>query len=488
MEKIEIDNFKAFGSRIALIPTNAHLNLLIYGENGSGKSSIYEALKLVFYHTKMYQNVKKIGVSQDESKNDEENFYKDFLHRQNPSTPNPKVDYTIRFNNTPFKLFDITDYQCYMVSNFDLRYITYETNGAFIKERDVINLLSILSRLYFHQFDIEIFLKDHIDELIEKVNNSLNCDFYEDFIIGKENSNFDIYISDPNNHLRESDGIRTVFNEAKINLIIILIYFNAILILKTAKTEKHKLLVIDDVITSLDASNRMFFIDFILKYFSDFQKIVFTHNIGFNNLSWSRIQEYGKKDEWKTYNLYLTNTGPQLYDYNELSNAAKIKDEFSRGFLLPNQIGNEIRKRFEAVIFELAKAIQIGTAQEPRLYIQRLIEEQKPLYFKKSGGKLHTADDLVKEVDSILAGIETNATKISNAKTAISKYQTDTDMQKIIPVIKEFKYYQKLVIHQLSHGTTSMPSFNQKEVESSMVLLERLEECVKSIKDGLGVM
>ena len=53
MEKIEINHFKAFRSRIALIPTTAHKNVLIYGENGAGKTSLYEAIVMAFYREKL---------------------------------------------------------------------------------------------------------------------------------------------------------------------------------------------------------------------------------------------------------------------------------------------------------------------------------------------------------------------------------------------------------------------------------------------------
>lgn len=50
MEKLEINHFKAFGSRIAFILSAQRKNLLLYGENGAGKTSVYEALKLLLAH------------------------------------------------------------------------------------------------------------------------------------------------------------------------------------------------------------------------------------------------------------------------------------------------------------------------------------------------------------------------------------------------------------------------------------------------------
>lgn len=45
---IEIKNFKAFPKSYQIDLYNAGKNLIVYGENGSGKSSLYLALKYFF--------------------------------------------------------------------------------------------------------------------------------------------------------------------------------------------------------------------------------------------------------------------------------------------------------------------------------------------------------------------------------------------------------------------------------------------------------
>lgn len=78
---------------------------------------------------------------------------------------------------------------------------------------------------------------------------------------------------------------------------------------------------------------------------------------------------------------------------------------------------------------------------------------------------------------------------IVSSLNEIDKYQTNPNMQKIIPMIKEMKTYQKVMIHQLSHGKTStMPEFIQKEVEGSMLLLAKLEAEVETLKKSIGMM
>ena len=101
MEKIEIKNFKAFKSRIALIPTVNRKNLLVYGENGSGKSSIYEALRLVFYHKRLLQPFVSRGASAEVRQAEEESFFRSFNNRK--PTGEPLVNFNIiKSANIPF--------------------------------------------------------------------------------------------------------------------------------------------------------------------------------------------------------------------------------------------------------------------------------------------------------------------------------------------------------------------------------------------------
>ena len=48
ISNIEIKNFRAFYGTYQIALTKKGKNLLVYGENGSGKSSLYMALKLFF--------------------------------------------------------------------------------------------------------------------------------------------------------------------------------------------------------------------------------------------------------------------------------------------------------------------------------------------------------------------------------------------------------------------------------------------------------
>ena len=72
---IEIKNFRAFPKPYQIKLDNAGKSLLVYGENGSGKSSLYLALKYFFESS--------VNEDQKESKNTE------FENHQNIFTEDP---------------------------------------------------------------------------------------------------------------------------------------------------------------------------------------------------------------------------------------------------------------------------------------------------------------------------------------------------------------------------------------------------------------
>ena len=313
MEKLEINHFKAFGSRIAFILSAQRKNLLLYGENGAGKTSVYEALKLLFFRERLLKGKITIGGSPEQRQNDEEAFYKEYLHKGDT------VDIELKLNDNSFKNINRTVYQSFMVSNIDVESI-FPSNT-----KDNLNLANILKNAFIDCDDIDSFVSSNVEKIIREVNKSLSQDFIETINIGLENTDFDIFVEDVDAKLRASEGLHAIFNEAKLNLVRLLLILESILLLKATDITKHKILVLDDVVTSLDASNRLYITKYLLAKFSDFQKVILTHNIGFNNLFVNQIKSQNKENEWNFENLYQTNCGANLYNYNELKTSKDIK-------------------------------------------------------------------------------------------------------------------------------------------------------------------
>lgn len=466
MESLILNHFKAFNSRIAFMLDASRKNLLVFGENGSGKTSIYEAIRLCFFRDRLVKPHITIGGSPTQKANDEQNYFRSYNYKTPAGTP--MVDFTLQINSTDFKVFSPANYQCFMVSYADL-----QNNGT-------INLPALLKKAFLTCGDIDAFVSSKVADIIKAVNSSLEKEFMEDAVIGQENVNNDIFISNRSGSLKESNGLNKVFNEAKINLVIILLLLQSILLMREPEpSTKHNILVVDDIITSLDASNRKYLIEFLLKKFVNFQKIIFTHNIGFNNLICKSVKRIDDLDKWSFQNVYITNRGPQQYFYDEFGKAQDILDQFNSGMLQPNTVGNELRKRFEADIYELAKLIHQGEVHQATMLVGRMVDSTKPIYFNRDGDKRLVAEDLVKAILGIASGTDTDADKVQKIKDEIEKYATNTDLTKMVEIIKEMHFYEKIMIHQLSHGSSPMPNFNQKEVEDAIKMIVTLENLIK---------
>ena len=56
----------------------------------------------------------------------------------------------------------------------------------------------------------------------------MSQDFIETINIGQENTDFDIYVEDVDAKLRASEGLHAIFNEAKLNLVRLLLILESI--------------------------------------------------------------------------------------------------------------------------------------------------------------------------------------------------------------------------------------------------------------------
>lgn len=106
---------------------------------------------------------------------------------------------------------------------------------------------------------------------------------------------------------------RSFFNEASLS--------KMALAMRLAITENRlrdapdlcKILVIDDLLISLDMANRLSVIDILLDYSSSFQMIILTHDRSFYNIVRNKIEDRKQNDNWKCSQIYikpdLTGTG-----------------------------------------------------------------------------------------------------------------------------------------------------------------------------------
>lgn len=479
INKIYLESFKAFGVpaefRLEDDKGNHGKNLLAYGENGSGKSSLFEALRLFFYQDRMLESLKKEGAAEEVFEANKRNFLRDYNNRT------IGVDFTLKINNQERAAFPLKSVACYLLGNEDV-YLA-----------DKVQIIPWLQDRFMPAFDVNGFWRDKGEDLIKNVNKAIKDDFKERFTIASADSYTTLKIDDPTRGISPEKEYRRFLNEAKLHLVALLLFFETVKLHKSTQGDKiHKVVVLDDIVTSLDATNRIFLVNYLARDFDDCQVILLTHNVSFFNLVNLRV---GNKvdqnaDKWVMYNICEMGDNTEVICFDDTDNAAKIKDEYTttaktNPVLAADVAGNKIRKRFEAVMYEYAKLIQMNQFEDANVILARLIDKHKPVFLKqKSKKEMLWSNDLLDEIVNVLGSTQSYADKVTTIRDSITAYKHNySDMKKMVDLLKEMKMFQKVVLHQLSHGTGARPTFTQTEIEHCLTLLSRFELMVNKFRN-----
>lgn len=86
------------------------------------------------------------------------------------------------------------------------------------------------------------------------------------------------------------------------------------------------------------------------------------------------------------------------------------------------------------------------------------------------------------EIEALIPSItDQNIRNAINSK--IGEYKLK-NAQKIQNIVCNLRLYQKVAMHPLSHVALGVPHYSKKDIRQSIILLEKLDDCIKSIIDG----
>lgn len=389
INKISIENFKFFLEPFVLEPKGKHV--LMYGENGSGKSSIYWAaythfqsslksnseagkyfdhnhpdslcnlydknnirsgieIEFVDEHerTKSYTDGSwVINTNVDDGFMKETTFASDFMNYKFLSAifdfKNSKpVDLFKIFEDEIFPFLTLSG-QCYDLTGTSMgksgvedwwRYIQecYHTPGVLHKRSDTGNVynhdetyqayqnlisdfndkLQILlteiateanRKLYKSKMPVKVSLKLEkvaFDRKIEGTTRSYDGKFYKPQII------LTAQLIDATGSPLSSKAInhpRSFFNEAKLTKMALALRL-AVFDRKYQSSDCAQVIFVDDLLISLDMSNRLLVVRELLQYTDRYQLFIFTHDRTFYDLIYDSISQINKKNDWCYYEMY----------------------------------------------------------------------------------------------------------------------------------------------------------------------------------------
>lgn len=466
INEIEIKHFKGIEDSITIHLPNAS-NLLLCGENGSGKSSIFEALKMLFYRDRLL-NVPEELVGEDRLArfSDLRNSYDNKKSHQHFEI---SLDGVVRDEPLTGSVPEV-----YMISCDNLR------------GYDMIALEDLLSTVYFPSFTHNYISYFWNADFVDKLNSTLKDDFFEDVkleLLQNEGKHL-FRVQDNHRSLNESKGLRQTINEARLDIIILAIYFE--ITIAVSSTNKDKILILDDVINSLDMANRGLLARFILQKFQSFQIIILTHNVSFFNLISYTITNYQNTSRWEQKTMFELNGKHYFNERSYKDSVANIKQALHDHPDKVEDIGNRVRKHFESLLYDYSFLLHLGNYEEVSELLDKLVNiDKKDIYVYKCGKTIFGVDNLLKQIKGILSNTPDDKVKMRINKL-FKKYSNGDEFLKLIPTLQDMKLFQKVSLHQLSHFQGGIPVFSSSEIEYSMLLLEKLEKVVEGFKGMNG--
>ena len=466
MKGIEIRCFKAFNDNSIILgdpDCQEDKNILCYGENGSGKTSIYEAIKYFFFKDRIInENVPKYKVG-DERKAEIQQLENSY---RNNTTTSQKI--VIEVDHKSIKDFNFEEQDAYLISSKDL------------EVSNEIDIHQLLERCYMSRFENVAWVDEYIEYVIEEVNRLLDKYFYSDVeICLSQNKGRKIVIKDRKRNLNLDMCLSDNFNESIIHIIKLLIILSFVTLYQDPR--RASLLVFDDIVTSMDNLYRSFLYRYIRNEFKNFQIVFLTHSTSFFNLCDHWINEKNENDKWIVQSLYEYGGNHKIYTKGKL-NTDILKQKLVDGNQDITTLGNETRQLFEMLVQQFCMFTMIGAKEETDKLISEIAKKESQKYFSVDGNKLLTDNDLLNKIRSLLNSCPKEK-QLEKITSAINNFEKGS-FGNMSAWLDEMKIYQKSTLHQASHGHIRLPDITLQEIKASLCVLEQLESTIKKLKIG----
>lgn len=477
IKEIEINNFKALGSTYKIDLTNSCKNLLIYGENGSGKSSLFQALHLFFNASQketdisVYKNI-FVKVSRTSGSSIKISFSDGATRRPTVirlDSGNKKIAEQFIADSNKRKAFldyrallkihliDLDDVNLFdlLIENllhFSVNPITGKPLGVHWAQLKSVKIDKRTKEYEQLVKDLEDFssglkqllrvLEKEANEIINefKYNLKIHLSFRKLTItdeneIGGKTIKLGIDFFDK----KDIPKHHHFLNEARLTAISIAIYLGSILNIPSAM--EYKILVLDDIFIGLDTSNRMPLLEILKSKFSDYQIFISTYD-----RQWYEMAKLCTKDsEWVYSEMYVKEEPENGYEFPIYCDQTDFLDKAEK-FLNDGDLK--------------ASAVYVRSAFERELS-KHCDKKGIPVKFTLNPSKLNVEDLWSSVKDRTITKRDTNGNptqeriitedlrdRVSNQRTLvmnpyshfdINKPQFKTELRTTIDIIKELK-------------------------------------------------
>lgn len=401
--KIEIDNYRAYIQSRTVDLVNGE-NILLYGENGSGKSSLYKGLRY-FLSSSVGEGTFEINRYSGRNDGKIEITYMDFDPQTKSVIPGSEqifqvnTDAVLTNNTDPFiklsyRVSGFLDYskllKVYLHENkrpdlFPLvlnligAHIPTKYGGTFPIKQEYIDIIK-KARSAYHRTDwifkkarkkfnnfkrvlpavindlsrvLDFLMSTYFSDLNLKIGLSLSpLSFHEDCLIDDTWIEGHIHI-DVIHYGQVMTEYNDKLNEARLSAISVCLYLASLKL--NAEQVDSKILYLDDVFLGLDLGNRKPILNILLNEFKDYQIFISTYDRSWYEQAKETLSD---KQGWAFYELFEGTF--QIAPMRVISNPLIIKDEslFEKACKFVNNnerpdypaAANYLRKAFEELL------------------------------------------------------------------------------------------------------------------------------------------
>ncbi|MGI6393576.1 MAG: hypothetical protein ACOX2F_02400 [bacterium] len=460
IKSIKFNNYRAFYGNFPEI-TLDRKNLLVWGENGSGKSSFCKAIHdFVFNKTNDYHQKNKFS---------ENNWSVEF----NVADANYIFEPTSAMIDTSIK-------NCALVSPFlDYRKILslYFSPDSENKE---INLFKLFEKLlaefpitekdgrklkelkaeqdYKDVFSnlLNDYLKDEIVNIIKEFKLNFNI---ESFVFEEEKITIKASVFGEQIEERYHEFL----NEARLSALSISVYLAAIKKLLALQTDILNILVLDDILIGLDMGNRLAVFDIIKNHFSNTQIFFFTYDKAWFEVFRDKVDE----TRWISLEMFAQSVSENGKEFEKPFIREKHDCWMKAIAALENfdydNCGNLLRKELEK---QLDKYLAISDGNlEQKILLANLKEREKEIS--------ETLNALLTKIDKIKAEVTDQSLlgKINSIESSVKDIQ-EAEKNKKFAYLKEIK---NALLNPASHNQTLKPLYKQ-ELEKALDTIVKFME------------
>lgn len=481
MNNISITNFKGIAGPFNIDfnessgndsseTSSVEKNFLMYAENGGGKTSITEAIRAAVFAAETISLNIRANVVGEERIQAIKSIWRPLLHDR--TTDN----FTIKIDEDTFSM-DVPN----GISN---------KRAAILCRQDLASTPRIDFNKIIHAENVKIgeplinFMSDEdIVLVIEEANDMLHNLFKEDIKLVRlqEEGIFIGILGILPDEQHIGDNIHLMVNEARQNIVKIVLFFSYLKILPHVSNSEDKMLVVlDDVMSSLDLANRIILARYIVDMGRIFQMFVLTHNAGFYNLVKHVVGVEGEGENWIWASLYCDEGLHKLYFPDSQESLKSIMGTFEGKITPENNIAiNALRKRLEYLLREFGKILILGIQEETKDLIEKIVTSNS-LFCVAEGEHIKTYPDLIHEIENLVKIIPDAETLKSKITKKIDHYRGINQMPMIAETIRHLHIYQKVILHPGSHDQAGdiIPT-SQREIAMTIDLIKKLESIVK---------